>query len=73
MFNIVFADGTGNLKHMVHKIARHNGLSIFRTETRHSDTFGDMVEIVMENDDTETWRALLSEFQVLTSGRLALD
>ena len=73
MYNIVFADDTGNLKKMVRKIAQHNQLSIFRVEVSKSKTFGDQVEIVMENDDRKAWRKLLSEFQVLTSGRLTLD
>jgi positive regulator of sigma E activity len=73
MYHIVFADDTGCLKRMVNKIASHNQLEIFRVEVSESETFGDMVEIVMVNNDVETWRTLLSEFQVLTSGRLTLD
>ena len=73
MYNIVFADDTGNLKKMVRKIARHQGLTISRVEASNSKTFGDMVEIVMPNDDRATWRELLSEFQVLTSGALRMD
>ena len=73
MYNIVFGDNTGILKKMVRKIARHQGLTISRVEVSESKTFGDMVEIVMPSDDRKAWRELLSEFQVLTSGRLILD
>jgi len=73
MYSITFADETGNLKNYVKQIAKNNGLKISRVETVRSKTFGDMVEIVIGQDDREIWRQLLSEFQVLTGGKLTLD
>lgn len=73
MYNIVFADDSGNLKNYVTKIAKNNNLKLYATSVFKTKTFGESVEVVFENDDRASWRELLSTFQVLTSGRLKLD
>ena len=76
MYNIVFRDDYRfsycHLSDTIEQIAHSNSLEIISTNTTETKNF-DMVEVVMESDDRETWRELLSEFPVLTSGRLMLD
>lgn len=73
MHHIVFGDSTSLMKDYVARAAEKHGLDVIRVEVTKSVTFGDVVEIVMENDNRSAWKQLFSEFPVLAEGELTLD
>ena len=78
MRHIVFGDTTGQLHRLRNEIVeRQKFISYSGGDLIESETFGNIVSFVFdgptEKEECEVLRALLSEFPVLTSGKLATE